>query len=67
MIPILLGISFIVRILIDLSPGDVARIVAGRDAEDWEVQEVREELQLEEVPLLVRSGRLFWNAVHGSL
>ena len=59
MIPILLGISFIVLILIDLSPGDVARIVAGPDAEDWEVQEVREELQLED-PLLVRYGRFIW-------
>lgn len=65
MIPILLGISFIVLILIDLSPGDVARIVAGPDAEDWEVEEVRVQLQLDD-PLLVRYGRFIWNAVHGS-
>ncbi len=65
MIPILLGISFIVLVLIDLSPGDVARIVAGVDAEEWEVEEVREALQLND-PLLVRYGRFLWNAVHGS-
>jgi peptide/nickel transport system permease protein len=65
MIPILLGISFIVLILIDLSPGDVARIVAGPEAEDWEVQEVREALHLND-PLIVRYGRFLWNALNGS-
>ncbi|NMA24883.1 MAG: ABC transporter permease, partial [Clostridiales bacterium] len=52
MIPILLGISFIVLILIDISPGDVARIIVGSEAEEWEYQQVREELRLDD-PLLV--------------
>ena len=65
MIPILLGISFIVLILIDLAPGDVARKVAGVEAEDWEVEEVRKELGLSD-PLLVRYGRFIWNALHGT-
>ncbi len=65
MIPILLGISFIVLILIDLAPGDVARKVAGVEAEDWEVEEVRAQLGLSD-PLLVRYGRFIWNALHGT-
>lgn len=65
MIPILLGISFIVLILIDLAPGDVARKVAGAEAEEWEVEEVRESLGLND-PLLVRYGKFLWNVLHGS-
>ncbi len=65
MIQILLGISFIVLILIDLAPGDVARKVAGVEAEDWEVEEVRAQLGLSD-PLLVRYGRFIWNALHGT-
>ena len=65
MIPILLGISFIVLILIDLAPGDVARTVAGVEAEDWEVEAVREQLHLND-PLLIRYGRFIWNACHGT-
>ena len=65
MIPILLGISFIVLILIDLAPGDVARKVAGAEAEDWQVEAVREQLHLND-PLIVRYGRFIWNALHGT-
>ena len=65
MIPILLGISFIVLILIDIAPGDVARRVAGAEAEDWEVEEVRETLGLND-PLLVRYGKFIWRVCHGS-
>ena len=64
MIPILLGISFIVLILIDISPGDVARIIAGPTAEEWEYEQVREELQIDD-PLLVRYVRFIGGAVQG--
>jgi peptide/nickel transport system permease protein len=64
MIPILLGISFIVLILIDISPGDVARIIVGSEAEEWEYQQVREELRLDD-PLLVRYGRFIVNTLKG--
>ncbi len=64
LIPILLGISFIVLILIDISPGDVARIIAGPTAEEWEYQQVREELRIDD-PLLVRYVRFIGGAVKG--
>jgi peptide/nickel transport system permease protein len=64
MIPILLGISFIVLILIDISPGDVARIIVGSDAEEWEYEKVREELKLDD-PLPLRYVRFIAGAVQG--
>lgn len=53
MIPILLGISLIVLILIDITPGDPARAVAGATATEEEYQAVREALHLDD-PLLKR-------------
>jgi peptide/nickel transport system permease protein len=64
MIPILLGISFIVLILIDISPGDVARIIVGSDAEEWEYEKVRDELKLDD-PLPLRYVRFIAGAVQG--
>ena len=47
MIPILLGICLIVLILIDVTPGDPARIVAGPTATPEQYAKVREDLQLD--------------------
>ena len=64
MIPILLGISFIVLIFIDLAPGDPARMIAGSRATEEEYQRIREELGLNET-LPVRYVRFIWNVLHG--
>ena len=53
MIPILLGISLIVLILIDITPGDPARAVVGTTATEEEYQAAREALHLDD-PLLKR-------------
>ena len=66
MIPLVLGISFIVLILIDLAPGDVAKQIAGAEAEEWQVEQIREELHLND-PLIVRYARFVGNAFRGSL
>lgn len=66
MIPILLGISFIVLLLIDLAPGDVVRSIVGADAEEWEYEQVREELHMDD-PLLVRYARFIGGAFKGDL
>jgi peptide/nickel transport system permease protein len=64
MIPILLGISFIVLILIDITPGDPAKSIAGHTATQEQYDKVRAELQLDD-PFLVRYGRFVWNVVRG--
>ncbi|MDR0906553.1 MAG: ABC transporter permease [Oscillospiraceae bacterium] len=66
MIPILLGICFIVQLLISVTPGDPARIIAGADREEWEYEQIREELGLND-PLLVRFGRFLGGVVQGDL
>ena len=53
MIPILIGISFIVQVLVAIAPGDPARSIVGADAEVWQYEQVREQLGLDK-PILVR-------------
>ena len=64
MIPILLGISFIVQLLISVTPGDPARIIAGAGSEEWEYEKIREELGLNN-PLLVRFGNFLGGVLKG--
>ena len=64
MIPVLLGISLVVLILIDITPGDPARMLLGTQATQEQVDELREELGLND-PLPVRYGQFIWNVLHG--
>ena len=64
LIPVLLGISLVVLILIDLTPGDPVRIMMGSQATEEQVQEFREELGLND-PLPVRYIRFLRNVVQG--
>ena len=60
MIPILICISFIVQVLIAIAPGDPARSMVSPDAEEWEYEQIRDELGLND-PILVR----YWNFISG--
>lgn len=64
MIPILLAIILIVMILMEITPGDPARIVAGSTATEEEYLKVRSDLQLDD-PLLLRYVRFIAGAVQG--
>ena len=64
MIPVLLGISLVVLILIDITPGDPARMKLGAQATEEQVAALREELGLND-SLPVRYGRFIWNVLHG--
>ncbi|NLP38069.1 MAG: ABC transporter permease [Firmicutes bacterium] len=66
LIPVLLGISLIVLILIDITPGDPARMMLGAQATQEQVDQLREELGLND-PLPVRYGRFLWGILHGDL
>ena len=63
-IPIILGISFIVLILIDITPGDPVAILAGWDAKPEVVAQVAADLRLDR-PLLVRYVEFVGNALQG--
>jgi len=66
MIPILLGISFIVLILIDITPGDPARLILGTQATEEQVAELRESMGLNR-PIYVRFIDFVGNVVKGDL
>ena len=52
-IPVLLGITIIVQVLLTLAPGDPARILVGNDAEPGQYEQVREDLGLDK-PIYIR-------------
>jgi peptide/nickel transport system permease protein len=64
LIPVLLGISLVVLILIDITPGDPARMMLGAQATQEQVDELRDELGLND-PLPVRYGRFLLDVLRG--
>lgn len=66
MIPVLLGVSFIVFAIMSLTPGDPARMILGAEAEEVAVEALRVKLGLTD-PLLLRYVKWLWNALHGDL
>lgn len=58
LIPVLIAISLLVLVIIDLTPGDPARILLGTQATEEQVLELRNELGLND-PFIVR----WWNYV----
>lgn len=64
MLPIILGISFIVFMILDLTPGDPARIILGDSATDESVKTLREEMGLND-HVLLRYLRYVGNAARG--
>lgn len=63
-LPVLLVISVFVFGFVHLLPGDPARLVAGPDATQRDVELVRQDLGLDQ-PLWVQYGRFLGNAVQG--
>lgn len=46
MIPVIIGVSLLVFVVLKMTPGDPARVVAGAEADEETVEEIREELGL---------------------
>ena len=65
-IPVLLVVSLVVFALIRLSPGDPARLIAGMEAEEWQVDAIRESLGLNR-PLPVQLGIWLKDILRGDL
>lgn len=66
MIPVLVGITFIIFFILNLTPGDPALIILGSEATDETVAQLREELGLDD-PLLLQYGRYMLNLMRGDL
>src|SRR5690625_7558196 len=65
-IPILLGVIFIVTLTLDLIPGDPAALILGEFATAEAVANLRTNLGLDQ-PLLVRYGNYIVDVVQGDL
>lgn len=65
-VPTLLIVSLLVFLLIDIAPGDPARSIAGPDASQARVEEIRAGLDLSD-PVLTRYARWVGRAVQGDL
>ena len=66
MIPIILAVSFLVVLLLDLTPGDPARQLLGNFATEEDIAELREEMGLND-PILVRYFRYLGGVLKGDL
>ncbi len=66
MIPLMLIISIFVFLFIHMIPGDPARTMAGLDAEEWQVEAIREEYGLDK-PLLVQYADYMIKLMHGDM
>ncbi len=66
LIPVILGVTFIVFFILNLSPGDPAAMILGEQATEEALEMKREELGLND-PLLVRYGKYMWDMLHGDL
>lgn len=65
-VPTLIGVVLVAMLLMELMPGDPARIMAGDNATPEAVEVIRGDLELDE-PLWERSGSYLWNVAHGDL
>ena len=64
MIPVLLGISFVVFGLLELSPGDPAQVILGQRATPESIAALREQMGLND-PFLVRYVRYIAGVLTG--
>lgn len=66
MIPVIIGVSFAIFFIINLAPGNPARMIAGAEADQETVDRITEELGLND-NIFVRYGRYMLNFVQGDL
>jgi peptide/nickel transport system permease protein len=66
LLPVLLGVTFLVFSIISLTPGDVATMILGQGATQESVASLRTDLGLDQ-PLLIQYGRYLGKLVHGDM
>lgn len=66
LIPVIIGATLIVYLILNMAQGDPARIILGEDATPERVAELREEMGLND-PVLIQYGRYMVNLVRGDM
>jgi peptide/nickel transport system permease protein len=65
-LPVIVFATFVVFALLKLVPGDIALTLAGENATEQRIAEIRRLYELDQ-PFLVQYGSWLWKAVHGDL
>ena len=65
-IPVLLGVSLFVFIVMHLFTGDPAAMMLGQHATRAQVEALRQELGFKD-PIYIQFGRFLWQLLHGDL
>jgi peptide/nickel transport system permease protein len=63
-IPVLLGVSLMTFLIAKVTPGDPARLMAGKVATQETIDRLHKQLHLDD-PVWLQYGRFVWNAMHG--
>ena len=66
LIPVLIGVTFLVYFIISLSPGDTAAMLAGEDADAATIEALRHELGLDQ-PVIVQYAKYMLNLIQGDM
>ena len=66
LIPVLIGVTFLVYFIISLSPGDTAAMLAGEDADAATIEALRHELGLDQ-PVIVQYAKYMLNLLQGDM
>lgn len=66
LIPVLIGVTFLVYFIISLSPGDTAAMLAGEDADAATIEALRKELGLDQ-PVIVQYARYMLDLLQGDM
>lgn len=66
LIPVLIGVTFIVYAIMSLAPGDPAKVILGETATPDQIAQLREEMGLND-PMIVQYGRYMVALVQGDM
>lgn len=64
LIPVIIGVTFVVFFILSVAPGDPVLTILGDGATDEAIEQMREELGLND-PLLIRYVNYIWDVLHG--
>ena len=62
LIPVLIGVTLLVFLILNMAPGDPAKVILGEQATPEQIAELREQMGLND-PVLVQYGRYIVNLV----
>ena len=66
LIPVIIGVTFLVYFIMSLAPGDPALLLLGEDATPEQIADLREEMGLDQ-PFIVQYGRYMFKLVTGDM